>query len=340
MSLYHNLIKFAAQNPDLVEHWKPVLEHIASSEDNSGLEKTAFNEESRQFVSWVLMNQDQIRPLTEKDLVKFCERRLGMEVQTAQPKRPGPRFQVGDRVEVKAEGHKDGATIDIYREFDKQIGTVHSTYENDPSLEDDVLVVFDKGSSAPIRLPHANQDKGTGLYSYTAKKSSGQAIEVVYFSDKTRNPTKREVEVAEAYVARGKEKGEDRSFNYYTGWPQSLKQFKNGNINLSCTAQQRGGDWRMFSPKKGSLLYIGVVGDRPSGWKQDYEKRIEEASEGMGATANYGGRGDLAINNYRTGEFVRYATPEEIELYEETHKGAEGVVDGRDYGLPFPIYMD
>ena len=280
-NLFDNLIKLGNTHPELRDHIRPVLDEISGKEAN--FEKTAFSEEARQFVNWVFMvSQDS---LSTKDMVRFFERNYDMEVQEPATKRPGARFQKGDRVRVDASKHKDGDTLDIYREFDGQVGTVVSSSDDDASLGEDVMVVLDKGSSAPVRFPRSNKSKNTGLLSNNAnepkKDRGGSVLEMVYLSDKTRLPTPQQIAAVEAYTQKGKAKGEDRSGNYYTGLPSWMGLTQEGHVIVRISTPQRPYPVSI-NPEKGQILYLGTQGKRPSGWKQDYEKRVAEAAEKEG----------------------------------------------------------
>ena len=280
-NLFDNLVKLGNTNPELRDHIRPVLDEISGKEAN--FEKIAFSEEARQFVSWVFMvSQDS---LSTKDMVRFFERNYDMEVQEPATKRPGSRFQKGDRVRVDASKHKDGDTLDIYQEFNNQVGTVVSSSDDDASLGEDVMVVLDKGSSAPVRFPRSNKSRNTGLVSNNVnepkKDRGGSVLEMVYLSDKTRLPSPQQIAAVEAYTQKGKAKGEDRSSNYYTGLPSWMGLTKEDHVIVRISTPQRPYPVSI-NPNKGQILYLGTQGKRPSGWKKDYEKRVAEAAEKEG----------------------------------------------------------
>lgn len=285
-NMYDRLLKFASKNPDLRDEWAPVCRHIHSEMRRTRVasrNKLAYSDKTARFTNWVLMTQKR-KPVSEKDAQDMLERVFGIETQEPKTQsRGGPRFQVGDMVKIKAKKHKIGHTMDVYKQFDQKIGTVVKTPREDSSLSDDseygdALVQF--GSGAPVRIPDAMKKQGVGIYKDNSSydvKTGGRMLEMIYFSSKDRPPTQDAIQEVEDYVQRGKEVGEDRVSYYYSGVPQMAAYSKQGNFYFRITPQQRGvNEWRGYSPKKGTLLYIGVMGSRPSGWEREYERLIHE----------------------------------------------------------------
>lgn len=282
--VYDRLLKFAANNPDLREDWGPVCDHVYAEmrrTRQAARSKIAYKPVTARFINWVTMTQKR-SPVSEKNAQDMLERVFKLETQQpADQKRGGPRYSKGDMVKIQAEKHKIGHTQDIYSAHNGKIGTVVSTPAEDRSLADsdhgDVLVDF--GSGAPIRFPDAMKARGVGIYkddgSYDMK-SAGAELEMIYFSAKERPPTKEQMQEVEAYIERGAKVGEERLPYYYSGVPQMAAYSNQGNFYFKINPQQRTSKWRAYSPKKGTLLYLGVKNSRPSGWEREYEKLIHE----------------------------------------------------------------
>jgi hypothetical protein len=285
--MYDGLLKFASKNPDLREDWGPVLDSIYAEMRQTRVasrNKIAYSEDTVRFINWVTLTQKR-SPVSEKDAQDMLERTFNLETRApASQSRGGPRFQVGDMVKIKAKKHKIGHTMDIYKKFDQKVGTVVKTPREDSSLSDDsdhgdALVQF--GSGAPVRIPDAMKARGVGIYKDDSSydmKSSGRMLEMIYFSSKERPPTQEAMQEVENYIERGDQVGEDRVPYYYSGVPQMAAYSKQGNFYFKINPQQRTSKWRAYSPKKGTLLYLGVMGSRPSGWEREYEKLMHETA--------------------------------------------------------------
>lgn len=71
-----------------------------------------------------------------------------------------------------------------------------------------------------------------------------------------------------------------------------------------------------------------IAGD----WSQVWEDVL-----GLMLDELYSGAADL--HNYKTGEVLRPATREECRRYIELIEGAEGAVDGKEFGLQGTVYI-
>jgi hypothetical protein len=118
-----------------------------------------------------------------------------------------------------------------------------------------------------LRVPGGvNSGKASGVYRTSVLDSAKgmKHIEVVYLSANERPPTQIQTEIVEQYVEKGLAQGEDRSDIYYTGYVSSYMISKEGKPYFMLWSQQRGGRPRTLSPDKGKVMYIGLVGKRPS----------------------------------------------------------------------------
>ena len=291
-NLYDNLLVFASENPDLREAWGPICNHVHAAMQNdrtASMNKVAYSDETARFIQWVTMTKrnDMVSP---KECQNFLERVFKLETKAAETQsRAGkPRFQVGDAVVINAAKHKNGATLDIYEAHNGKNGTVTKTPTEDSSLgaikDGDVLVQF--GASAPIRFPEAMKSRGTGILKDTSIDSgnytlkTGKMLEMVYFSSKDRPPSKQQILEVEEYLEKGRQVGEDRVSYYYSGVPQKGAVNKKGQYYFQINPQQRSvRPYNSYNPTEGSLLYIGVINKRPSGWEKEYEKLIHKLQD-------------------------------------------------------------
>lgn len=94
-------------------------------------------------------------------------------------------------------------------------------------------------------------------------------FECVYLRGGTSIDPRRTEQIQE-YVERGVSQGSaDRSRIYYTGLVGRFALNKQGRLYFSFISQQRDTSHTMMSPTEGKLLYIGVAGKRPGGWKEE-----------------------------------------------------------------------
>ena len=247
-----------------------------SSERTLLLEKAAFDKEAAGdagvFASYVLSSQEG-NPIPVKEVEGFIKG-LGIRVGGKKSKKPGPRWQKGYRVCIKAEKHK-GDGIEVYKDNDRRIGIVVD--EGDGSKGSPVTVAF---GSEEVVFPNAQRSRYVGMYKATdySKMKGYGPIEIIYKSDPSRKPPKEQKQIAAEYIARGEARGQMRSLNYYSGYVFVAAVGANG-FYFSILAQQRasqdqcaeGFPFRSFNPAKAEVLYIGRLGKRPRGWEQDWE---------------------------------------------------------------------
>lgn len=279
--LRQRLIRVASQLPKGSAERRQVLALLIPASMRS---KVAVNAKTQDFVEWVV-NTDPV-PMTEAEIEKFLKGTLRMEIKPPLQKRQGPRFQEGDRVQVKKDKHKDEATSGPYIEFNGKIGTVVGV------AGEDALVKMDSGPSEPVRFVGALKPRGVGLFKYTPAfvMEGSVAVEMVYYMDAEADVKEEQAVVVEQYMNRAR-KGEKRSMNYYTGHLFNVRLNQAGQLYFQMFPQQRvevdpeseaGFLARSFNPSKGKVLYIGRLNtDRPSGWEQE----LEEMRKQVGITS-------------------------------------------------------
>jgi len=290
-ALRQRLIRVASQLPKGSAERRQVLALLLPDSMRS---KTAANPKTQKFVEWVMnthyvmgkrvrepLNEgEEQRPMPPAAVIDFVVNTLRVPLEGPQQSRPGPRFQKGDEVQVKADKHKDLATISAYANNDGKIGVVDSVDG------EDALVLLKSGPSVPVRFPGALKPRGVGLYKYTAAFTieGSAAIEMVYLAG--GETTDEQKVVVEQYMGRARE-GEKRSANYYTGHVFKCREGKEGPYfqlfpqqRMEINPTSEGGYLaRSFNPAKGKVLYVGLVGARPQGW----DKQLEEMQIAAGA---------------------------------------------------------
>lgn len=248
-----------------------VLNHAPDSHDElvaaykAGIKRQAVSSDTSDFAEWA-MNQQSLSPMQVR---AFIERELKVKIEPPAQKRTGPRFRKGDRVQIKADKHKDNSSIATYKEFDGKVGTVTG------SEGDDVLVKLDSGPRDPVRFANGMKPRGVGIYKYVPPQvvKNVPKVELIYIAGKP--PKAEQVVVVEVYLSRGR--SEKRSANYYTGYVTGANEAKGGGWYFRMPPQQRGGEgeagfqWRSFNPALGEVKYIGIMGKRPSDWKKELD---------------------------------------------------------------------
>lgn len=198
---------------------------------------------------------------------------IGKNTSAPRTKRTGPRWQVGDMVRIDASKHKDSATIEFYKPYHGQIGTVTVAggHRGDP-----ITVRMERGGT--VEFPNAEQARGVGVMKYSPPfdMTGYGPIEMVYMAGgKVKDEQKL---IVESYLARARP-GETRAANYYSGYVFSASTGKNGYY-FTMLPQQRihfdpalahTYEWRTFNPNVGQVVYLGRLGKRPSGWKDELD---------------------------------------------------------------------
>ena len=218
-------------------------------------------------------------------------------------RRKGNRYQNGDSVVMVTvrgnskfnpkdpnwageEGGPGGPAIQLAKQFG-EVGTVVANDSKGWSV---------KWKSVGVDyLPWGNKRRSIPLYKHQPKFSfvnKGPQLELIYLRG-MKGLSEEQKMVAQNYVDRGS-KGEPRSqmLQYYTGYAASVRPGGKGDY-IQMTPQQRynvdpmqkdpvyngpngeilvsGVQWRSFNPSVGEVLYIGRLGNRPSGWEKQFE---------------------------------------------------------------------
>ncbi len=236
-------------------------------------------DETYDFAEWALNVRPT--PVSSHDVRRWAESKLRLKTRPPVVKRPGSRFQVGDEVRVDANKHKDLTTVMPYVSVDSEVGEV--TKVNGP----DVTVKFQGGKE--VLLQNANVATGSGLFRYSEPEvvEGSPRFEMVYTADPTATTSSDQRLVVELYVQRGAERGDmKRHVSYYSGYAYFGRETQGGGWLLVAGPHQRADpsgrqQIRSFNPAKGKVHYLGLMGHRPTGWKQD----LADFREGQQAAA-------------------------------------------------------
>ena len=102
-SLRKKLIRLAHDKPELRAKLKPQILALANPSRVASFGKVAIKPETEDFIEWALNTQS---PMSPNEIEAFVNRQLGIKTSQPVKKRPGPRFQRGDQVEIKKDKHK------------------------------------------------------------------------------------------------------------------------------------------------------------------------------------------------------------------------------------------
>ncbi len=245
--------------------------------------KVAIAPDTEDFVEWVISTQ---KPMSEAEMVRFLEAKLGRTPDPAPAKgqsgrkSPTTPLAVGEKVMVDKTKNANPLNTDACEQYHNRVGQIADV------TNEGLVVAFYRGNmdswadelTGEKQLFNGFQSgQKSGLYRWTPKSaivenSTDKKIlfECVYLRGGTTVDTRR-VEQIEQYVEQGVLKGESRSTVYYTGLVGRFAENQQGEVYFGLVAQQR--DVPTFiNPKKGQLLYIGVAGKRPGGWKEEAVK--------------------------------------------------------------------
>jgi len=239
--------------------------------------------DSGDFSRWVLSNFTE--PLQESEARAFITSKLGLDIKPPRKPRGGPRFQVGDEVVIKKDKHKNAETMEVYEKFHGKVGEV---IEADST---GVTAKFKSGGEGVF--PDAQKLRGVGIYKYTAPfvMQGSPALEMVYLAEEKEIRDEQKI-IVEKYLSNGRT--QTRSGNYYSGYAFTASVNQGGQVYFSVFPQQRvevdpssesGFLPRSFNPTKGQVLYMGLLGKRPTGWKDQWEEQEAQAG-GMGHAAS------------------------------------------------------
>lgn len=238
------------------------------------LAKEAMSKDTQEFTDWVMLNMAD-SPMSERAMIKVVEKILGREPsQYVAKKKRGPDVEVGDMLMAKPDKAPE-VNKDVAEQFKYEPGTVEKVDR------ESILLKYKNGQTA--RYEGTKTGVSTGLYRYTPKHEVGgqrgkqTMVEAIYFSKPGEVDAYRKHVVSE-YRERGEARGEDRKRPYYSGPVTAFRYLKDGtSVITTILAQQRPYPVSV-NPKKGDLLYLGILGKRPN-WKSDYKKDVEDIIE-------------------------------------------------------------
>jgi len=262
---------------------KPALRKALLDVVKIAAEKTAFSDDTADFVEWCLAKGDRMGASDCKRLLE----RMGLEMTEAPAPGGGPKrgpLEVGEQVRADKGKNTNSLNVDACEKWHDNVGTIDSIGP------DSVVVRFENG--AKVQFMGLESGAKSGLYRWTPAAAADHpgrgVIEVVYVSDKTAPPPDKErIEMVEKYVEKGLQKGESRVDVYYTGLPLKMAQGEKG-FYFSMFPTQRmtpmaGAHPRSINPQRGHLYYIGILGHRPGGWEGDLAKMRAAMGAAMGA---------------------------------------------------------
>lgn len=272
------LIALANEHPQLRAELMPLIQDHTNppSVRLASVVKKAFNNESEQFVAWCIIKNEK----WDKNECQKALDKLGVPMQEEGVVQTRGPLEKGEMVECKAAKNTNAKNTDVCEQFDGKVGNV-------VDIDGDALIVeftdgvrnFGKG-----RFEGKQSGASTGLYRYTPSDAGGAntraMIEVVYISDKSaKPPSKERMDQIQEYVDKGDVAGESRSRIYYSGNPLKQAMGKNGYY-FTVFSAQRDQDPTSINPAKGQVLYVGRLGARPGGWKNEFAKMVAEGQGG------------------------------------------------------------
>jgi hypothetical protein len=267
------LIALANEHPQLRAELMPLIQEqtIEPSTRLASVVKQAFNKESEQFEAWCIMKDET----WDKNECQRILEKLGVPMQEEGVTQTRGPLEKGEMVECKAAKNTNAKNTDVCEQFDGKTGHV-------VDIDGDALIIefsdgvrnFGKG-----RFEGKTSGSTTGLYRYTPSTAGGAdtraMVEVIYISDKdAKPPSKDRIDQIQEYVSKGNAAGESRSDIYYSGNPLKQAYNKQGQYYFTVFAAQRSQHPTTFNPAKGQVLYIGRLGARPGGWKNEFAKMI------------------------------------------------------------------
>jgi hypothetical protein len=238
--------------------------------------RVAVSPDTEDFVEWVLLTQS---PMSENQVTKYLESKLGRvpapaPAAGASGRRTGP-LDVGEKVLVDKTKNTNTLNMDACDRYHNRVaqvsektpqGLVVQFYEGDSNIPSNTLTpekqYFDGTASG----------QKTGLYRWTPRTDYQEAnvgkmvlFETVYLRAGMNVDTRR-TQYVEDYINQGTLKGEARSSVYFTGVLGRFAENQQGEVYFTLSSMQRDAPVT-FNPTKGKLLYIGIAGKRPGGWK-------------------------------------------------------------------------
>lgn len=278
MSDHKNLIRIASGLPVGDPTRKAILAalggpHVAS------LNVTAASPDTEDFIEWVLATKSDDR-IKESVAIRFLELKSKRQPKPYAPStRKTGDLMVGEMVYVDASKNTNPMNTDTCDLYNGKVATITGV------TSDGLTCSLHNGDKANYSVDLSGQKafftgfasgKSTGLFRYTAKSDfvdrfDGPKIlfEAVYLRKESTKVDPGRIEEIEAYVDRGSMMGQTRSRNYYTGTLGTFAISEKDQMYFGLVAQQRESVQSTMNPTTGKLLYLGVIGQRPQGWKAD-----------------------------------------------------------------------
>lgn len=298
--LKEQLIRVATNNPELASVVEPFINgdiEIDSIEDiqperflhamfgGEMGDKVAFNEETARFVAWCVQRN---KKYSENQMGSLLEKLSGKAPLPApekgKSKKKSGNLAVGESVFFDKYKNANETNQDICDEFNhadrEEYGTVVKIER------DGVLVqMHDKRKrklGSPILVDGFKTGKTTGMYRHTmmarigdaGAKRSGTILEVVYLRGGTNPPSMSQQQAFAQYIQNGVKKGESREAIYYTGRLTRFAWSQKDELYFQIQSDQRKYPTNV-NPTKGTLLYVGKMGARPSGWESDLKDEVK-----------------------------------------------------------------
>lgn len=261
------LIKLAHDHPRLRNHLMPVIQQAQPADVRLARTKTAFSGESEQFVAWCLLKNDKWNPAECQKLLD----RAGIPMQEGPTKQTRGPLEKGEMVKVEAINNANPKNTDSCVAFDGLVGSV-------TDIDGDAVIITFEHGKGSARFDGKEPGKKTGLGRYTPISegaSKRAAVEVVYISEKNdKLPSKLSLKLVEEYVDKGFAAGESRSDIFHSGVGLKQATNKEGQYYFTIFSQQRDAYPRAINPVKGQVLYLGLLGHRPGGWKSEFAQMV------------------------------------------------------------------
>ena len=240
--------------------------------------KVAVSPDTEDFVEWVIATQ---APMTEQQVTRYLETKLGRAptpapAAGASGRKSGP-LDIGEKVLIDKTKNTNTLNSDACERYHNRVaqvaektptGLVVQFYEGNNDVPSNTLT-----SEKQFFDGFASGQK-TGLYRWTPRSDYQDAnvekkllFEAVYLRGGMGVDTRR-MESIEDYINSGTLKGETRSSVYYTGVVGRFAENQKGEVYFTLSTMQRDTP-TSINPKTGKLLYIGVAGKRPGGWKDE-----------------------------------------------------------------------
>lgn len=261
------LKKLAKDFPDMRAQLLPLIQdQVPASERYASQVKEAFNEESQQFVAWCLMKDDK---WSATECQRFLDK-IGVPfIETLDAPKRGP-LEKGEQVKCNAITNTNAKNTDTCHTFDNQIGIVIDVDK------DFLMVEFESGKKARFEGTTSGKETGLGRHKATSEETQTRAnMELVYISDTdAKPPSKLSIQRVQEYLDKGSAGGETRSDIYHTGQATVQTTNKQKQYYVKYWDLTRGRDYRSFNPIKGQVLYLGSLGHRPGGWKNEFAQMV------------------------------------------------------------------